>query len=148
MAIVRGCEIPEQLHYAVDHSVWARQERDGSVVIGFAAPGCVALGEIRSYSPRKVGTVLRRGMSCATLESVRWVEPARSPVAGTVVDINRLALDQPLVINRDPYGSGWLVRVVPDDWGQDAAALVTGKEALAQFERLLAMRAAEAELSG
>ncbi len=138
MSIVRGCEIPEQLYYKVEHFVWARPERDGTVWVGYASPGCVALGEILSFTPRRVGKAVRKGMSCATLQSAHWVEPARSPATGVVVEVNQRALEDPLVINRDPYGGGWLVRIEPEDWGRDCGDLLTGSDAVLAFERLLA----------
>lgn len=137
MAIVRGCEIPELLYFSVEDRVWLAPERGGAVLLGLAAPGCVALGEIVSFTPRKSGTALRRGMSCGTLESARWVEPARCPIAGTIIEINALAVEHPLVINRDPYGSGWLVRIAPEDWERDSAGLVSGAAALAAFDAAL-----------
>jgi glycine cleavage system H protein len=59
MSIVRGCEIPEQLFYKVEDYIWVRLERSGEVTLGYVAPGCVALGEVRSYSPRRVGKKVR-----------------------------------------------------------------------------------------
>lgn len=143
MSIVRGCDVPEHLFYKIEDLVWARLERNGEVTIGYVAPGCVALGQVCSYSPRRIGKAIRKGMSCATLESDGWVEPARSPIAGTVVAVNEVALDDPLVINRDPYGSGWLARLAPEDWQRDSGDLLSGAAAVAAFEVFLARQAAE-----
>jgi glycine cleavage system H protein len=137
MAIIGGCEIPEQLYYSVEHGIWAAPDRDGDIILGIVAPRCVSLGEISFCRPRRVGTRIRLGMSCATLESAQQVAAARAPVAGVLVAVNPLVREQPLVINRDPYGCGWLVRLSADDWQRDRARLLTGRVALAAFSEQL-----------
>jgi len=134
MGVVRGCDIPEDLQYNIDSNVWARQESDGSVTVGLTSYACSLAGQIVSYTPKKVGKAVKKDKSCATVESGKWVGPAKSPVAGEVTAINDAVVGKPGLINDDPYGEGWLVKIKPDDWSADAGDLVTGGDALNAFE--------------
>ncbi len=69
------------------------------------------------------------------MESGKWVGPAKSPVAGEVVEVNDAVSSKPALINEDPYGEGWLVKLKPDDWDSDVGDLTTGQDALQAFEQ-------------
>ncbi len=135
MGVVRGCEIPEDLLYDVDNNIWARVEDDGTVTVGLTSYACALAGQIVSYTPKKVGKKVKKGKSCATVESGKWVGPAKSPVGGEVAAINDAVAANPGLINQDPYGEGWLVKIKPDDLDADKADLVTGQAALEAFEK-------------
>lgn len=134
MGAVRGCNIPEDLHYDVDNNVWARREPDGNVSIGLTSYACSLAGEIVSYTPKKAGKTVEKGKSCATVESGKWVGPVKAPVAGEVVATNDAVAGKPGTINRDPYGEGWIVKLKPTNWDADSADLKTGNDALQAFE--------------
>lgn len=134
MGAVRGCNIPEDLLYSVDNNVWVRQESDGSATVGLTSYACSLAGQIVSFTPKKVGKDVKKDKSCATVESGKWVGPAKTPVAGEVAATNDAVSANPGLINEDPYGEGWLVRIKPADWEGDTADLTTGADALAAFE--------------
>jgi len=134
MGAVRGCNFPEDLYYNVENNVWIRRENDGTVTIGLTAYAASLAGQIVSYTPKKVGKDVKKDKSCATVESGKWVGPAKVPVAGEVVAINDAVASKPGLINEDPYGAGWLVRIKPVDWDADSGDLKTGADALAAFE--------------
>ncbi|AOV16359.1 glycine cleavage system protein H [Acidihalobacter aeolianus] len=134
MGAVRGCNVPEDLLYSVENNVWVRQESDGSATVGFTSYACSLAGQIVSYTPKKVGKDVKKDKSCATVESGKWVGPAKAPVAGEVVAINDAVAAQPGLINEDPYGEGWLVKIKPTDWAGDTGDLKTGADALSAFE--------------
>ena len=134
MGQVRGCDIPEDLSYNVENNVWARKEDDGTITIGMTAYAASLAGQIVSYTPKKIGKAVKKDKSCATVESGKWVGPAKAPVAGEVTAVNDAVSANPGNINADPYGDGWLVKIKPDDWDADAGALVSGADALAAFE--------------
>jgi len=134
MTAVRGCDVPEDLYYNVENNVWARREADGSITVGMTAYACSLAGNIVSYTPKKVGKEVKQDKSCATVESGKWVGPVKAPVAGEVTAINEAVAAKPGLINEDPYGQGWLVKLKPNDWDGEAGALVTGAEAQAAFE--------------
>jgi len=135
MGVVRGCEIPEDLLYDVENNIWARVEDDGTVTVGLTSYACALAGQIVSYTPKKVGKKVKKGKSCATVESGKWVGPAKSPVGGEVVAINDAVSANPGLINQDPYGEGWLVKIKPDNLDEDKADLLTGQAALEAFEK-------------
>jgi len=134
MGTVRGCEIPEDLMYNVENNVWLRKEDDGTVTIGMTSYACSLAGQIVSYTPKGVGKDIKKDKSAATVESGKWVGPLKSPVSGTVAATNEEVAKDPGLINKDPYGSGWIVKLKPADFDADAAELKTGADALAAFE--------------
>lgn len=134
MGAVRGCNIPEDLMYNVENNVWVRKEGDGTVTVGMTAYACSLAGQIVSYTPKKVGKDVKKDKSCATVESGKWVGPVKAPVAGEVTAINDAVAAKPGLINEDPYGDGWLVKMKPSDWDGESGDLVTGGAALSAFE--------------
>ncbi|MGF1547305.1 MAG: glycine cleavage system protein H [Thiotrichales bacterium] len=134
MNTIRGCNIPEHLLYSVEHNTWVRREHDGSVTIGLTAYAVALVGRVVSYSPKRVGKEVKKDKSCATIESERWVGPAKSPVGGEVVEVNEQVAANPALINADPYGEGWLIRIAASDWALESEALLTGQAAREAFE--------------
>lgn len=134
MAVVRGCNIPEDLSYNIDNNVWARREADGTVTIGLTSYACSLAGEIVAYTPKKAGKDIAKDKSCATVESGKWVGPVKAPVSGEVTQINEAVSAKPGLINKDPYGEGWIARMKPTDWNADSAGLKAGQDALQGFE--------------
>jgi glycine cleavage system H protein len=134
MGAVRGCDIPEDLLYNIESNVWVRKEADGTATVGLTSYACSLAGQIVSYTPKKVGKSVKQDKSCATVESGKWVGPAKTPVGGEVVATNDAVAAKPGLINEDPYGEGWLVKIKPDDWDGESSALKTGADALSAFE--------------
>lgn len=135
MASVRGCNIPEDLYYNVDSNVWASRDAEGIITVGMTSYACSLSGQIVSYTPRKIGKQVKKNKSCATVESGKWVGPVNAPVAGEVIAVNSLLDTQPDLINTDPYGEGWIVKMLPQDWVEDSRELLTGAAALDSFDR-------------
>jgi len=134
MGAVRGCEIPEDLHYNIENNVWVRREDDGTISVGMTSYAANLAGEIVSYTPKKVGKSVKQDKSCATVESGKWVGPVKTPVGGEVTETNEAVAGNPGLINQDPYGDGWLVKIKPDDWDGESGDLKTGQDALSGFE--------------
>ena len=138
MATVRNCPLPDDLLYDVDSNVWARREADGTVTVGMTSYACSLAGELVAYLPKKVGSRIERGKSLASVESGKWVGPIKAPVGGEIVSINEAVAVRPSLINADPYGQGWAVRMQPSDWEGEADRLVTGSAVAAAFEAKMA----------
>jgi glycine cleavage system H protein len=138
MASVKNCNLPDELHYSVENNVWVRREDDGTVTLGMTAYACALAGEIVACTPKKPGGAVKLNKSAATVESGKWVGPVKSPVAGEVVAVNAAVAGNPKSINADPYGNGWLVKLRPENWEADSAALVTGAAAMSAFEAKMA----------
>lgn len=134
MTAVRGCNIPDELAYNIENNAWARKESDGSVTVGVTSYACSLAGEIVSYTPKKIGKAIDKDKSCATVESGKWVGPVKSPIAGEVTAVNNTVSATPGLINKDPYGQGWIIKLKPANWDADSAALKTGADAAKAFE--------------
>lgn len=136
MSIWKGCEIPEDLWYDVDHDVWVRLEDDGDVTVGMTDPAQTRCGHLVHLQIKKVGRKLARGKSIATIESAKWVGPFPTPVAGEIVATNVVGFENDVrVANKDPYGRGWIAKLRPDDWSADVERLVTGDAAVETYKK-------------
>lgn len=137
MAQVRGCNIQEDRYYWVEKHAWARPEQDGTVTIGITDVAQRLAKGIINATPKDVGRTVQKGKSAGTLESGKWVGPVTSPITGEIVEINEAARARPSLINEDPYGQGWFVRVKPADWAGESAALLTGEAAVAAYQKFM-----------
>src|SRR5262245_27911675 len=111
MALIRGCFFPDELFYDVARHTWYREESEGRVVIGITTVAVALSGEVLAFTPRRVGREIEAGRSCATIESGKWVGPVRSVCGGKVVAINETLMEQPGLLNGDPYGAGWMLAI-------------------------------------
>ncbi len=134
MASVRNCLLPEELFYNVDTNVWARRDADGTITVGMTSYACSLAGELVAYLPKKVGMQVERNKSTATVESGKWVGPVKAPVSGEIIATNDAVAVRPAIINADPYGKGWVVRLRPDDWDREAGGLISGAAVRTAFE--------------
>ncbi len=137
MAQVRGCNIPEDRYYWVEKHAWARPESDGTVTIGITDVAQRLAKGIINATPKEVGRTVQKGKSAGTLESGKWVGPVTSPITGEIVTVNEAAKAKPSLINDDPYGEGWFVRVKPADWATECSALLTGDAAVAAYRKFM-----------
>ncbi|MCG6947656.1 MAG: glycine cleavage system protein GcvH [Acidobacteria bacterium] len=115
--------VPEELKYARTHE-WARAEGE-SVVMGISHYAQDQLGEVVYVELPEVGNGFDAGDELGTLESVKAVAEFLSPVAGEVIEVNERLEDEPNLVNDDPYGDGWLVKLsgsIDDDNLLDATA--------------------------
>ncbi len=137
MATVRGCNIPEDRFYWVEKHVWARLEADNMVTIGITDVAQNMAKGIVNATPKDAGRTVQKGKSAGTLESGKWVGPVTSPVTGEIAEVNEMMKAKPSLINSDPYGEGWFVRVKPTDWAGESVALVTGDAAVAAYQKFM-----------
>jgi glycine cleavage system H protein len=134
MPIVRGCELPEDLLYDVPNNIWYRPESDGTVTLGMTAVALALAGQLVAITPRKAGRDVQAGKSCATIESGKWVGPAKLAFDATVAEVNDTLVASPKVANADPYGAGWMLRVKPAAWDAARATLTPGDAVAAPYE--------------
>ncbi|MBU2858257.1 MAG: glycine cleavage system protein H [Acidithiobacillus ferrooxidans] len=133
MSEFQGCQLPEDLHYDLDY-VWARPEEDGTFTIGVTDPAQTMSGRLQKARIKKVGTHLEAGRHVATLESGKWAGGVPVPFAGSVIARNDTLLENPHLINIDPYGDAWIARVRPDDPATALERLHTGPDAVAALQ--------------
>ena len=113
---------PPDLLYHPEHD-WARIAEDDPeyAVLGITWYAQDALGEVVFFDPPAVGTTLAKDASYAEVESVKAVSDVVAPLSGEIVEVNQALSQNPAMINEDPYGEGWLVKVrVSDPSERDA----------------------------
>ncbi len=136
MAEVRGCRLPEDVYYWVEKHVWARVA-GGEAVVGMTDPAQKLAGKILYVNPKKAGRAVERGQSVATVESAKYVGPVPSPLSGEIVTVNERVQRDGSVVNEDPYGEGWVVRLRPTRLEEELGALLTGAEAVDAYRQRL-----------
>jgi glycine cleavage system H protein len=105
--------IPGDLQYNRTHE-WLRRLPDGTVEIGITDHAQSALGDLVFVELPDVGGRVKPGEACIVVESVKAASDVYSPIGGKVVASNTELTNRPELLNEDPYGAGWLIRVEPD----------------------------------
>jgi glycine cleavage system H protein len=100
---------PDDLLYHAEHD-WARID-GAEATLGITWYAQDALGEVVFFDPPAVGTSLAKDAPYAEVESVKAVSDVVAPLSGEIVAVNDTLPDNPALINEDPYGEGWLVKV-------------------------------------
>ncbi len=138
MPSVRGCHMPDELLYDVENHIWYQEVEGGNVKLGMTTVATAMAGQLVAFTPKKVGRSVDAGKSCATVESGKWVGPAKSAVAGTVEAVNDALVAKPSLANEDPYGAGWMVILKPADWAAVKGTLTPGAEVAPKYEAKMA----------
>ena len=133
MAHVRGCEFPDHLLYDVPNLIWYEPLPDGTIRVGLTPVATALSGQMLGFTPKRAGKEFEKGRTFATIESGKWVGPARAAFDGTVVTFNESLMNRPTIANEDCYGAGWMLtaQAAAPDWRQ---GLVTGSEIAPAFE--------------
>lgn len=122
--------VPENLKYSKDHE-WCRIEGD-EAVIGITDFAQSQLGDIVYVDVPTVGENVAAGEVFGSIEAVKTVSDAFMPVSGEILEFNDAVDSDPAVVNKDPYGEGWLIKVRMSD-PAEAEALLSA----ADYERLI-----------
>jgi glycine cleavage system H protein len=115
-------DIPPALKYTRSHE-WLKPLSDGTVEMGISDHAQHQLGDLVFVELPDIGRSLKAGEACAVVESVKAASDVYAPIAGTVVAVNDQLRHTPELINRDPYGGGYLVRLRPQAAGADSGLL-------------------------
>ena len=134
MPVVKGCNLPDNLLYDVDNHIWFEEQPDGTVKLGMTTVATAMAGQLVAFTPKKVGRNVDAGKSCATVESGKWVGPAKSAAAGEVVAINDALVANPQIANQDPYQQGWFIVLKPADWPAVKSGLTPGASVTPKYE--------------
>jgi len=127
--------VPADLQYTKSHE-WLRRLPDGTIEIGITDHAQDALGDLVFVEVPEPGRTVSSGEACAVVESVKAASDVYSPIAGSVIAGNSRLVSEPEAVNKDPYGSGWLMRVRPDG-AVPAEELLSASE----YEQFLAKEA-------
>lgn len=103
-------EIPQDLRYTDEHE-YVRTEVDGAVTIGITHYAQGELGDVVYVDLPEVGTTVERMDVFGTIEAVKAVSELFSPLAGEILEVNSALEGDPSLVNQDPYGDGWMIKV-------------------------------------
>ena len=118
--------VPGDLQYTRSHE-WVRRLPNGELEMGITDHAQSALGDLVFVEVPPIDRKLARGEACAVVESVKAASDVYSPIAGRVAASNTELAAQPELLNQDPYGQGWLMRLVPET-GKSDADLISAAE--------------------
>ena len=124
-------EIPEDCRYLESHE-WARSE-NGTVRIGISDFAQDELGDVVFVELPSEGDSLERDTDFGVIESIKAVSDLYAPVSGTVTATNDALVNEPELVNEDPYGDGWMIELDPDDEA-DLEDLLSPEEYREQIE--------------
>jgi glycine cleavage system H protein len=132
--IYYACDIPEELTYDIERDVWIRFEGDVAV-LGMTDVAQTRCGKFAAISFRNVGKMVQQGKALATIESAKWVGPFPAPFSCEILETNENGFATDILLaNKEPYTTGWLVKVRPMDLGNERSHLVTGQEAVERYK--------------
>ena len=116
---------PKELKYTKTHE-WAR-ETEEFVMVGITSFAAEELSDIVYVELRPEGEKVEKGSSLGTLESVKAVSDIYSPVSGEIREVNSKLQNQPELLNQDPYGEGWAIKLTPGE-RQELNGLMNAEE--------------------
>ncbi len=114
-------DVPSGLHYSDDHE-YLKQDGD-LYVVGVTDYAQGELGDVVFVELPSVGDSLSKGDSFGTIEAVKAVSDLYAPVSGEVVEVNGALDDDPSLVNAEPYGAGWMIKVRISDEGELAGLM-------------------------
>jgi glycine cleavage system H protein len=114
--------VPAGLRYAKSHE-WLKIEADGTASIGITDYAQASLGDITYVQLPKLGAALKQGSPFGVVESVKAASDVYAPASGTVVAVNSALDSAPETLNRDPYGSGWILKIKLSDPAEAASLM-------------------------
>ncbi|MBH42965.1 MAG: glycine cleavage system protein H [Chloroflexi bacterium] len=117
---------PEDRYYSTEHE-WVLANEDKTLYIGITEYAQEELGDLVFVEMPTVGTVVESMGKLGEVESVKSVSDIYCPISGKVIEINQEAVQSPEIINEDPYGKGWLVRLDPSN-PEDLNQLMSASE--------------------
>lgn len=103
--------IPDDLHYTEDHEYVKTSADPAIVLVGVTDHAQSELGDVVYVELPKPGATLGQGEAFGTIEAVKAVSDLLTPVAGTVTEVNAGLASDPALVNRDPYGDGWMIKL-------------------------------------
>jgi glycine cleavage system H protein len=127
--------VPDGLLYDIASDTWLRREGE-DVVIGATAFGIFLAGEVIAFTGKPKGAEVERTRGLGTVECAKTVLAVHAPVSFVLLEANEAAEERPAMVNRDPYGAGWMVRGRPTAWDAERELLTDSAGYRAHVRRL------------
>ncbi len=106
--------VPTDLRYASTHE-WVRVDDDGVCTIGITEYAQQALGDMVFVDLPEVDSAVEAEQACCVVESVKAASDVYAPIAGEIIAVNELLIEQPELVNEQPYEDGWLFKIQAED---------------------------------
>jgi glycine cleavage system H protein len=113
---------PDNLRYTKEHE-WVKQEKDNIFFVGITEYAQRELGDIVYVEVETIGKSMLAGEVFGTVEAVKTVSDLFLPVSGTITELNPELANAPDLVNSDPYGKGWMIRLTVNDPAEVAKLL-------------------------
>lgn len=134
MVEVEGYEVKEGLYYSKDYA-WVKVE-DGKVRIGITDYAQKQLREILVVDLPSAGDEIEKGEPFGSVESAKTISDLIAPLSGVVEEVNEKVVENPALINEDPYGEGWLIIISPTKLDEELKELMDFDAAVKWHEEL------------
>jgi glycine cleavage system H protein len=108
LARVQEHDFPEHLLYDIENQIWYAPLPDGMLRAGFTSWAAALMGELLVFTPKRLNHTFEKNRWFAMVEGGKWVGAARAGFDGIVVAQNDALIDKPELLNRDPFGDGWM----------------------------------------
>ena len=132
---IKGYNIPDDLLYTKEHE-WSKDE--GQIVkVGITDYAAKTLNDVVYVTSPKVNDMVSQFKTMGTVESIKAVSELYSPLSGTVTKVNTDLDSHPELVNKSPYGEGWIIEVKPDNFATERKALLDAKAYVAHLEEVL-----------
>lgn len=122
---IKDYDLPDELYYHREHA-WAKPEDDGRVRVGMNDFYQKAAGDVVYVDLPFEDDDIAQGETCGKVQSSKWVGKLVAPASGTIVEVNDELEANSTLINKDPYGAGWIMVITPKDWEGEKEGLLQG----------------------
>ena len=148
MAMVGDYNLPDELYYHEEHA-WAKVEDDGNVRVGMNDMFQSTSGDIVYVDLPFEGDEVEQGEVCGKIQSAKWIGKLCAPVGGEISEVNEELDGDSTLINKDPYGEGWILLIEPNNLEEDLGNLMQGQAVVdwitAEVEKAEKMKAEGAQ---
>jgi len=136
MAMIEGYNLPDDLYYTEDHA-WVKVE--GNLVrVGMNDFAQKLAGDISFVKLPKLGRDVIKGKLLSSMQSGKWAGRIEVPLAGKIVEANKVLLREPQTMNLDCYGAGWIALIEPSNLQEDLGKLMEGAKVAEWIKREIA----------
>ncbi|MBI5001433.1 MAG: glycine cleavage system protein H [Euryarchaeota archaeon] len=125
MAMIEGYDMPDDLYYHQEHA-WVKTEPGGTARIGMSDFYQKSAGDTTYIDLPLEGDAASQGETCGKIQSAKWVGKFVSPLSGEIIKVNEELEQDCTLINKDPYGRGWIMIVKPSSLDEELKALIHG----------------------
>jgi glycine cleavage system H lipoate-binding protein/TusA-related sulfurtransferase len=130
-----NCYFEDRVLNDVENNVWAKMGSDGVATVGINTILAWMGGPFKTVTFRDVGAVVERGKSLGSVESLRHFDVVRSPLSGTILEVNSKLREDPRLLNRDTYAEGWFAKLKPSAYSTEVGYLSDTSSARPALER-------------